>query len=166
MIDENLLNKFNQIEDLPVSEEMLGAYLEGNLDSFESANIESKITSDSNLSSFVDSIAHDDVTSILDNIEHQLFDPSYPVFISDLQLPDFHGETISHSFDEEHMVAACRPEDFSDGANDLISDNLTLSTNLLEENLSNNDSFLGSDQSLNIESHESDDMFNEDSIDI
>lgn len=166
MISDELLNKFDRIEDLPVSEEMLGAYLEGTLDSFESANIESEISSDSHLSSFVESISHDDVTSILDNIEHQLFAPSYPVFISDLQLPDFHGETISHSFDEEHMVAACCPEDFLDNVNDSISDNLPLSTNLLEENLSNNDSFLGSDQSLDIESHESDDMFNNDSIDL
>lgn len=31
MIDEELLNKFDRIQDLPVSEEMLGAYLEGNL---------------------------------------------------------------------------------------------------------------------------------------
>lgn len=41
MIDENLLNKFNQIEDLPVSEEMLGAYLEGNLTPSEVSDIES-----------------------------------------------------------------------------------------------------------------------------
>lgn len=31
MIDEELLNKFDRIQDLPVSEEMLGAYIEGNL---------------------------------------------------------------------------------------------------------------------------------------
>lgn len=31
MIDEELLNKFDRIQDLPVSEEMLGAYMEGNL---------------------------------------------------------------------------------------------------------------------------------------
>ncbi len=166
MINDELLNKFDRIEDLPVSEEMLGAYLEGTLDSFESANVESEISSDNHLSSFVESIAHDDVTSILDNIEHQLFDPAYPVFISDLQLPDLHSDAISHGFYEDHMVAACCAEDFSDGINDVISDNLSLSTDMLEENLSSNDSFLGSDQSLNIESHESDDMFNNDSIDL
>lgn len=36
MIDEELLNKFDRIQDLPVSEEMLGAYMEGNLNDAES----------------------------------------------------------------------------------------------------------------------------------
>ena len=36
MIDEELLNKFDRIQDLPVSEEMLGAYMEGNTSDDES----------------------------------------------------------------------------------------------------------------------------------
>ena len=32
MINEELLSKLDRIEDLPVSEEMLGAYMEGNLE--------------------------------------------------------------------------------------------------------------------------------------
>lgn len=166
MISDELLNKFNSVEDLPVSEEMLGAYLEEKLDSSESANVEYELSSDNHLSTFVESIAHDDVASILDNVEHLLFDPSYPVFISDLQLPDLHGDAISHGLYEDHMVAACCLEDFSDNINNVISDNLSLSTGLLEENLSNNDSFIGSDQSLNIDSRECDDVFNNDSIDL
>lgn len=42
MIDEELLGKFDRIQDISVSEEMLDAYLEGNLDavgSFHTANI-------------------------------------------------------------------------------------------------------------------------------
>lgn len=166
MISDELLNKFDRIEDLPVSEEMLGAYLEGTLDPFQSANVESEISSDNHLSSFVESIAHDDVTNILDNIEHQLFDPADSVFISDLQLPDLHVDAISHSFYEDHMVAACCPRDFFENVNDDTSNDLSSSADMLEKNFSNEDSFLGSDQSLDIESHESDDMFNEDSIDM
>lgn len=165
MIDDELLAKFDRIQDLPVSEEMLGAYLEGTLDSFESSNIESKISSDNHLSTFVESIAHDDVASILDNLEGQLFDPSYPVFISDLQLPDLYGETIDHKFYEDRMVAACCP-DFFGNVNGGFSNDLSSSSHMFEENLSSEDSFLGQDQSLDIDSHESDDMFNEDSIDI
>lgn len=40
MIDEELLNKFDRIQDLPVSEEMLGAYLEGNLSESEIDDVE------------------------------------------------------------------------------------------------------------------------------
>ena len=44
MIDDNLLAKFDRIQDLPVSEEMLGAYMEGNVDSCEASQIESVIS--------------------------------------------------------------------------------------------------------------------------
>lgn len=40
MIDDGLLNKFNHIRDLPVSEEMLGAYIEGNLSELEMDDVE------------------------------------------------------------------------------------------------------------------------------
>lgn len=38
MIDEELLNKFARVQDLPVSEEMIGAYLEGKLSPIEAEN--------------------------------------------------------------------------------------------------------------------------------
>lgn len=166
MISDELLNKFDSIEDLPVSEEMLGAYLENNLDSFEAAQIESCISEDSNLSDFVAEVSQEDIGNILDNLEHQIYDPSYPVFIYDLDLPNIEGDITNVPFYEDHMVAACCPDDFFDNLNTGISDDSFSSDHLIEENLSHDDSFLGSDQSLDIDSHESDDMFNEDSIDM
>lgn len=166
MISDELLNKFDRIEDLPVSEEMLGAYLEDNLDSFEASKIESVISENSNLSDFVAEVSQEDIGSILDNLEHQILDPSYPVFISDLHLPNFDNNTTSIPLYEDYMVAACCPEIFFNDLNTLFSDDSISSDDLLAENLSHEDSFLGSDQSLDIDSHESDDMFNEDSIDI
>lgn len=53
MINEELLSKLDRIEDLPVSEEMLGAYMEGNLDFFEEANISSIIQTDAYLSHLI-----------------------------------------------------------------------------------------------------------------
>lgn len=50
MIDDKLLDKFNRIQDLSVSEEMLGAYLEGTLQGAELDAISKQISSDSNLS--------------------------------------------------------------------------------------------------------------------
>lgn len=40
MIDDKLIKKLESIEDLPISEEMLGAYLEGNLDSYDQILVE------------------------------------------------------------------------------------------------------------------------------
>lgn len=53
MIDDELLNKFDRIQDLPVSEEMLGAYVEGNLSDFEKSEIESVLFADTFLSDMV-----------------------------------------------------------------------------------------------------------------
>ena len=43
MIDEELLNKFDRIQNLPISEEMLGAYMEDNLSPTEALDVESAI---------------------------------------------------------------------------------------------------------------------------
>lgn len=43
MISDELLNKFDSIEDLPISEEMLGAFEEGHLGPYERLCIEAKI---------------------------------------------------------------------------------------------------------------------------
>lgn len=61
MISDKLLNKFDRIEDLPVSEEMLGAYLEGNLDLLESSQIEFQISTDPYLSGLVDDVKLENV---------------------------------------------------------------------------------------------------------
>lgn len=50
MIDEELMSKFDRIQDLPVSEEMLGAYIEGNLSDSESIEVSSVIDVNPDLS--------------------------------------------------------------------------------------------------------------------
>lgn len=55
MISDELLNKFARIEDLPVSEEMLGAYLEGNLSDNEVSQILPIINQDDIVSNLVTS---------------------------------------------------------------------------------------------------------------
>lgn len=106
MIDENLLNKFNQIEDLPVSEEMLGAYLEGNLDSFESSQIDSLLSNDSQLSNFVDDISHDDMIQL----EKSLID-SQEVDLSIFASTAIYGINSNNleDFSEEEII--CRNDD-------------------------------------------------------
>lgn len=83
MIDEELLNKFDRIQDLPVSEEMLGAYMEGNLNDAESILVSNILDSNPDLSLLsyeVESYANDALadSSIIDQGD---------LFTSDFVLP-------------------------------------------------------------------------------
>lgn len=59
MIDDELMKKIDSIEDLPISEEMLGAYLEGNLHGSEFREISNLIHENSNLSDLAGNIEND-----------------------------------------------------------------------------------------------------------
>ncbi len=59
MIDDELLAKFDRIQDLPVSEEILGTYLEGNLRGFELHEVQNLIEFDNNLADFCDNLSND-----------------------------------------------------------------------------------------------------------
>ena len=166
MINDELFAKFDSIEELPISEEMLGAYMEGNANPNEVLQIEFEMSEDSDLSSFVYELEHDRA-SILDNLENQIFDPDYPHFLSDIELPGIENDSFHHSFYEDHMVAACCPDDFPNDVNPLSSGDLHNADDFFEYNLSSEDRFGIEDQSLDIDSpEECDDMFNNDSIDI
>lgn len=69
MIDEELLNKFDRIQDLPVSEEMLGAYYEGKTTPSESLSIQSSISDDSSLQNLLSNLSQDQ-----DNSNNIFFD--------------------------------------------------------------------------------------------
>lgn len=67
MIDELMINKFSDIEDLPVSEEMLGAYLEGNLDSYEMNDVLNAIQDNPMLLEIMEDVTTDDTFYITDS---------------------------------------------------------------------------------------------------
>lgn len=56
MIDDELLAKFDRIQDLPVSEEMLGAYIEGGLSEVESIQLSTMINSYPEVSTVISEI--------------------------------------------------------------------------------------------------------------
>lgn len=56
MID---INKFDDLQDLPISEEMLGAYLEGNLHGSEFREVNNFILSDTGVVSLIDTVEAD-----------------------------------------------------------------------------------------------------------
>lgn len=64
MISDDLLSKFDRIQDLPISEELLGAYIEGNLMGSEFREVHNLIGNDHELCDFCDSISLDNPLSI------------------------------------------------------------------------------------------------------
>lgn len=62
MINDDLLSKFERIEDLPISEEMLGAYIEGNLRGAEMREVQNLIHNDNFVADFSNMI-EDDITN-------------------------------------------------------------------------------------------------------
>jgi hypothetical protein len=117
MIDDELFDKFEQIQDLNVSEEMLGAYLEGNLSPTEIFEVESAMREDENLEVLANidpSFDHADVDNFSDINEVDLpsipddsfieLDLEYPsaLEIEDLEYAAASSMDDGHSYDENY----------------------------------------------------------------
>lgn len=88
MID---INKFDDLEDLPVSEEMLGAYLEGNLHGAEFREVQNCIHDDTSLSGLIGNIEDDkNYLNDLDYSYQQGFDDTLATddMFSEISLPE------------------------------------------------------------------------------
>lgn len=72
MISDELLNKFDSIEDLPVSEEMLGAYMEGNLSDTEISEILPTISQSTIISNLITSVEENELNE--NNLENFIDD--------------------------------------------------------------------------------------------
>ena len=157
MIDyDDLINRIEGMHDLPVSEEILGAYCEDSLNLVDAAEIDSFITNDAELGELVDNV---------DNL--QVFDETSPLgfydtAMYDIELPDIPTDCSSFPFemdilpnvDDIEMVAAAAvvptfcdlTEDFDTEKYDFIGDD--------------DDSFQDDNHSLEIDDNiNSDDLF-------
>lgn len=99
MIDENLAYKFDDLADLPISEEMLGAYLEGNLHGSDAADVMLAICSSSDIRGVVNGVT---------DIDDRIFDMGYDVVDF---VPVDESWTDRDIYDD---VAACVPDDVSE----------------------------------------------------
>ena len=97
MID--LQDKFDELNDLPISEELLGAYAEGNLRGAEYREVQNLVTNDSSLSDLISSVEQD--TSYLDlesynplssNMDLIALNDYSALGIEDLELPNISPE--------------------------------------------------------------------------
>ncbi len=93
MIDEELLNKFDRIQDLPVSEEMLGAYLENSLTDNVAIKVNSIIEDSGYLTSLIKTIQSDLNTEDLVHKEPTVLDGILDWM--DIELPEVTNSEIS-----------------------------------------------------------------------
>ena len=78
MIDEELLSKFDRIKDLPVSEELLGAYVEGTLEGTELDTISNQISSDYSLREVLNGATETNVEDMVGaNYPWDIYDGDY-----------------------------------------------------------------------------------------
>lgn len=124
MISDELLNKFDSIEDLPVSEEMLGAYIEGNILSSEIGEIETILDENPYLKDLI----NDDYLNIEDNID----DLALRLEIEEMPLPlvssedlieyDSNNHWMGSYYDDMPMVAACTTDNVDPSFDSEFSD--------------------------------------------
>ncbi len=98
MTDDKLLDKFNRIQDLPVSEEMLGAYIEGGLNDLEASEVHSYINSANTQISEI-------VESILDINECLQEDVINVGYIDSLELPNIGSFEVINSIDTSYQLS-------------------------------------------------------------
>ena len=114
MINDELLDKFDKIQDLPVSEEMLGAYLEGNLSNEENEYVHDAIESDLTLMNITFSVSRpipdvffEDI--VIDSIELPLINNEI-----NFDEPDIHNDPIDKPFDEPEIPSFPDLDDIPD----------------------------------------------------
>lgn len=158
MIDYNdLINRIESMQDLPVSEEMLGAYCEGTLGSADAAVMDSCIANNAEIGELVDSVdnihASDDTFS-LDFSTNGIDDIDLPnVPLAGVFNPLDIG--ITPNIEDIGMVAAAAPLAFPDIADDFVS----RSDDFISDN---DDSFLNDDDSIDTDDEiNSDDSFDD-----
>lgn len=102
MIDEELLNKFDRIQDLPVSEEMLGAYMENNLSAIESLQVKQHIIDNPELLTFVKEISTEEIEKL--KSEETLDDLQCIIDIPELDYMVERSELVNHGLENKTTV--------------------------------------------------------------
>ncbi|MDE6098276.1 MAG: hypothetical protein K2G24_05255 [Muribaculaceae bacterium] len=126
MIDKELMSKFDRIEGNSVSEEMLGAYLEGNLSSSEKVDVESAIQENSYLSKLADANYESDID----------LDLSEELFIEDFELPIIPDDSFIE-LDLEYSSELSESEDFDYIATCAVDNNYSHEESYADEIIDN-----------------------------
>lgn len=172
------------IKPLPISEEMLGAYLEGNLSQCDAKYVEQSLHENKELSAFVDELF------VSDNLTSSYLMEDVPNFENDFTLPKIPAELGTYiepnvlPFGFEPSIAdvaacACMPdmtisgdscdikfEDNMPNHNDLDEEELGFNLISKDENFVSNDSLLDSDISLDMNLCNDEDLIDDNYFDV
>lgn len=124
MIDDELLNKFDRIQDLPVSEEMLGAYIEDKLNHSDREFVQQEINSDLGLINLSHSITEDNESELIfdtpsiDSIE-------LPLFIDEFQIQENQQMEYLPSIEPIEIIDSFDLPDVAEEYSDDLDDDLT-----------------------------------------
>lgn len=118
MIDDELLSKFDRLEDLPVSEEILGAYLEDNLYPYEVYDVESAIQN----SDYLNELTNEDLeynTGLDFSIDSAIEDLELPIIPDDtfLELDLSYSSSFPETEDFDYVVACAIDGQYSQDDN-------------------------------------------------
>lgn len=103
-------DKFDDLQDLSISEEMLGAYMEGNLRGSEFREVSNLLSADDDLSDLVQSVESDGINMDLGHI-------------GSLDLPDFANMTSIHNINSVGQIELPQTElgsPFEQSVDDII----------------------------------------------
>lgn len=114
MINDDLLSKFERIEDLPISEEMLGAYMEGNLSPYEVYDIGSAIQE----SDYLNELTNGDLeyNTVLDfSIDSAIEDFQLPIIPDDrfIELDMAFSSSFPETEDLDYLTACAVENQYS-----------------------------------------------------
>ncbi len=161
MINDELLTKFESIQDLPISEEFLAAYDEGKLDPYERLCIEAKIENNP----LIDAIISDYQNDYL--VYNDTQDDVIPFSLDDINLPEIPeiGEMFKNIYSDINNLDFGKSiqnsviEDFNNYSRNLLSSDNNIDQEIFIEGC---DIFDTDDSSISSESPIEDDSINED----
>lgn len=161
MISDELLAKFESIQDLPISEEFLAAYDEGKLDSYEKLCVEAKMENNPLINAIIGDCQNDYL------VYNDTQDDVIPFSLDDINLPEIPqiGEIFKNiysdinSLDLEKNIQKSVIEDFNSFSRNFLSSDNNIGQEIFSEG---SDIFDTNDSSISSESPVEDDFINDD----
>lgn len=120
---KELLRQFEDIQELPISEEVIGAYMEGRMNDSEHEEVSKIIVADSHLSEIIQDASEDNIVELVDNSQHEdIYEGDYGFWKLDLP-PVFPTNDISTDSEEEIDETLLDNSDRLDGPEVLYQQN-------------------------------------------
>lgn len=161
MMDDELMNRFDRIEDLPVSEEMLGAFVENKLRGAEFDSVSEQLTSNSVLRNIFNEVIDTNVDNLIESShpwdiykgDYGYWELGLPPVLSSSDGMSFGEEVLNHPYDIESIDMEDSESDYHnyDDANLESEDEDSHVEDNEDDDEDNPSNDLGEDEELNDE---------------